>query len=78
MFSWQLSSTDPADVSPGEAHQCGEPVGDVQQSCGDSSPAPQQRAVDERHSADSTFPVRTLETQSGRLGTINWELLYSH
>lgn len=25
-----LSSTDLADVSAGEAHQCGEPVGDVQ------------------------------------------------
>lgn len=29
-FNEVLSSTDLADVSAGEAHQCGEPVSDVQ------------------------------------------------
>lgn len=57
------SSTDLADVPTGEAHQCGEPVGDVQQSFGDPSPTLQQGAVNEGHPTDSTLPVRPLETQ---------------
>lgn len=56
--------TDLADVAPSQTHQRGEPVRDVQQSCGHPAPAFQQWAVDEGHSADPALPVRTLETDS--------------
>lgn len=53
-----------ADVAPGKTHQCGEPVGDVQQRLGDPSTALQQRAVHEGHPADPPLPVRSLEAES--------------
>lgn len=58
----RLDPTDLADVGSCQPHQRGKPVCDVQQSLGHSSPALQQRAVDESHAADSAFPVRSLES----------------
>lgn len=62
MIRFPLDSTDLADVGSCQAHQGGEPVCDVQQSLGHSSPTLQQRAVDEGHATDPALPVRSLES----------------
>lgn len=74
-----MDFTDLADVGSCQAYQRREPVSDVQQSLGHSSPALQQRAVDEGHATDPALPVRSLESpqRGGNVFPPQWTLMYS-